>query len=111
MKLIVSQSGVMTFEKITAPYLTSGWYVSFGRTETGLSISTYHGVDSNCNRKVIPPRFTNCRVRSDMLKLLCLSPPRLKTFQMTFNRPNLHYEVCYKSANEDPYLAIVKLID
>jgi hypothetical protein len=29
---------------------------------------------------------------------------------MSFNRPNLHYEIKYKSANEDPYPQIVNLI-
>ena len=53
---------------------------------------------------------TDCRVRDDVLKLLRLSPPRLKTFIMSFNRPNLHYEVVYKAANEDPYPQILKMI-
>jgi superfamily II DNA helicase RecQ len=52
----------------------------------------------------------NCRVRADVLKLLHLKPPRLKTFAMSFNRPNLHYEIRYKSANEDAYPAILKMI-
>jgi superfamily II DNA helicase RecQ len=46
----------------------------------------------------------------DILKLLRLSPPRLKTFVMSFNRPNLHYEVRYKSGNEDPYPFILEMI-
>ena len=50
------------------------------------------------------------RVRADVLKLLRLSAPRLKTFIMSFNRPNLHYEVIYKAANEDPYPTLVKMI-
>jgi superfamily II DNA helicase RecQ len=50
------------------------------------------------------------RVRGDVIKLLRLVPPRLKQFQMSFNRPNLHYEVRYKAANEDPYPEIVRLI-
>jgi hypothetical protein len=29
---------------------------------------------------------------------------------MSFNRPNLHYEVRYKSEKEDPYPAILSLI-
>jgi len=29
---------------------------------------------------------------------------------MSFNRPNLHYEVRYKSANEDPYPSIREMI-
>lgn len=29
---------------------------------------------------------------------------------MSFNRPNLHYEVRYKSANEDAYPSIIDLI-
>ena len=29
---------------------------------------------------------------------------------MSFNRPNLHYEVRYKSADEDAYTSIVRLI-
>jgi superfamily II DNA helicase RecQ len=53
---------------------------------------------------------TECRVRVDVLKLLRLSPPRLKTFIMSFNRPNLHYEIQYKSANEDPYPSILEMI-
>jgi superfamily II DNA helicase RecQ len=55
-------------------------------------------------------RIAYSRVRSDVIKLLRLVPPHLKLFQMSFNRPNLHYEVRYKGANEDPYPAIVKLI-
>lgn len=50
------------------------------------------------------------RVREDVLKLLRLLPPRLKTFIMSFSRPNLHYEVIYKSANEDTYPKILKMI-
>ena len=52
----------------------------------------------------------NSRVRADVLKLLHLGPPRLKTFVMSFNRPNLHYEIRYKSPNEDAYPAILKMI-
>jgi len=29
---------------------------------------------------------------------------------MSFNRPNLHYEVRYKEANDDPYPSVVKMI-
>ena len=54
--------------------------------------------------------MTDCRVRADVLKLLRLAAPRLKTFIMSFNRPNLHYEVVYKAANEDPYPTLVKMI-
>jgi len=53
----------------------------------------------------------NGSVRLDILKLLRLSPPRLKTFTMSFNRPNLHYEVKYKSSNEDPYPALLNMIN
>jgi superfamily II DNA helicase RecQ len=53
---------------------------------------------------------TNSRVRADVVKLLRLSPPRLKTFVMSFNRPNLHYEVQYKAEHEDPYPLILGMI-
>ncbi|KAI5265320.1 ATP-dependent DNA helicase [Aureobasidium subglaciale] len=43
------------------------------------------------------------RVRDDIIATLHLDKRRLKHFTMTTSRPNLHYEVRYKSDEEDHY--------
>ncbi|CAO2658801.1 Nn.00g065240.m01.CDS01 [Neocucurbitaria sp. VM-36] len=43
------------------------------------------------------------RVRDDIIKTLALDPSSLKMFRMTTSRPNLHYEVRFKSDEEDHY--------
>ncbi|PSN64054.1 ATP-dependent DNA helicase [Corynespora cassiicola Philippines] len=43
------------------------------------------------------------RVRDDVIKTLALDPLRLKIFRMTTSRPNLHYEIRFKSDEEDQY--------
>ncbi|KAF2771359.1 ATP-dependent DNA helicase [Teratosphaeria nubilosa] len=43
------------------------------------------------------------RVRDDIMKTLSLDPLRLKQFTMTTHRPNLHFEVRFKTDEEDHY--------
>jgi len=43
------------------------------------------------------------RVRDDIIKTLALDTSKLKTFRMSTSRPNLHYEVRFKSDEEDQY--------
>jgi RecQ family ATP-dependent DNA helicase len=43
------------------------------------------------------------RVREDIITTLALDASRLKMFRMTTSRPNLHYEVRFKSDEEDHY--------
>ncbi|KAF2872711.1 P-loop containing nucleoside triphosphate hydrolase protein [Massariosphaeria phaeospora] len=43
------------------------------------------------------------RVRADIIATLALDPATLRTFRMTTSRPNLHYEVRFKSDDADPY--------
>lgn len=43
------------------------------------------------------------RVRDDIIDTLALDRSKLKTFTMTTSRPNLHYEVRFKSDEEDHY--------
>ncbi|KAH9881326.1 hypothetical protein IAQ61_000049 [Plenodomus lingam] len=44
------------------------------------------------------------RVRDDIIKTLALNPQKLRMFRMTTSRPNLHYEVRFKSEeNGDHY--------
>ncbi|KAF2198524.1 ATP-dependent DNA helicase [Delitschia confertaspora ATCC 74209] len=43
------------------------------------------------------------RVREDIISALALDPQKLKLFTMTTSRPNLHYEVRFKSDQEDHY--------
>ncbi|OMP83364.1 ATP-dependent DNA helicase Q5 [Diplodia seriata] len=43
------------------------------------------------------------QVRNDIIRTLELDPGKLKLFTMTTNRPNLHYEVRFKSDEEDHY--------
>tara|TARA_R110002003_G_scaffold38_2_gene2307 strand:+ start:42988 stop:44241 length:1254 start_codon:yes stop_codon:yes gene_type:complete len=43
------------------------------------------------------------RVRDDIIKTLGLDVSKLKTFCMSTSRPNLHYEVRFKSDDEDHY--------
>jgi len=43
------------------------------------------------------------RVREDIISTLALDPSKLKLFTMTTSRPNLHYEVRFKSDQEDHY--------
>jgi bloom syndrome protein len=43
------------------------------------------------------------RVRDDIIKTLELDASKLKMFRMTTSRPNLHYEVRFKSDEEDHY--------
>ncbi|KAL1302152.1 hypothetical protein AAFC00_002585 [Neodothiora populina] len=43
------------------------------------------------------------RVREDIIKTLSLDPQKLKLFTMTTSRPNLHYEVRFKSDEADHY--------
>jgi RecQ family ATP-dependent DNA helicase len=43
------------------------------------------------------------RVREDIIKTLALDTTKLKMFRMTTSRPNLHYEIRFKSDEEDQY--------
>jgi RecQ family ATP-dependent DNA helicase len=43
------------------------------------------------------------RVRDDIIKTLALDSSKMKMFRMTTSRPNLHYEVRFKSDDEDHY--------
>ncbi|KAF1921907.1 P-loop containing nucleoside triphosphate hydrolase protein [Ampelomyces quisqualis] len=43
------------------------------------------------------------RVREDIIQTLALDTSKLKMFRMTTSRPNLHYEVRFKSDDEDHY--------
>ncbi|KAK7532313.1 P-loop containing nucleoside triphosphate hydrolase protein [Phyllosticta citribraziliensis] len=43
------------------------------------------------------------KVRNDIISTLALDPKKLKLFTMTTSRPNLHYEIRFKSDEEDPY--------
>lgn len=43
------------------------------------------------------------RVRDDIISTLALDPKKLKTFAMTTSRPNLHYEIRFKSDEDDHY--------
>jgi len=43
------------------------------------------------------------RVRDDIIKTLALDTSKLKMFRMSTSRPNLHYEVRFKSDIEDQY--------
>jgi len=43
------------------------------------------------------------RVRDDIIATLNLNPQKLKVFTMTTSRPNLHYEVRFKSDEQDHY--------
>jgi RecQ family ATP-dependent DNA helicase len=43
------------------------------------------------------------RVRNDIIHTLGLDPNKLKMFRMSTSRPNLHYEVRFKSDEEDHY--------
>lgn len=43
------------------------------------------------------------RVREDIIKTLALDASKMKMFRMTTSRPNLHYEVRFKSDEEDHY--------
>ena len=43
------------------------------------------------------------RVRDDIIKTLQLDRVKLRTYAMTTSRPNLHYEVRFKSEEEDHY--------
>jgi RecQ family ATP-dependent DNA helicase len=43
------------------------------------------------------------RVRNDIISTLALDTAKLKLYRMTTSRPNLHYEVRFKSDEEDHY--------
>jgi RecQ family ATP-dependent DNA helicase len=43
------------------------------------------------------------RVRADIIKTLALDTSKLRMFRMTTSRPNLHYEIRFKSDDEDQY--------
>jgi RecQ family ATP-dependent DNA helicase len=43
------------------------------------------------------------RVRDDIIKTLALDPLKLKMFRMSTSRPNLHYEIRFKSDEQDHY--------
>jgi RecQ family ATP-dependent DNA helicase len=43
------------------------------------------------------------RVRTDIIKTLALDITKLRMFRMTTSRPNLHYELRFKSDDEDQY--------
>lgn len=43
------------------------------------------------------------RVRADIIAALSLNPQKLKVFTMSTSRPNLHYQVRFKSDDSDPY--------
>lgn len=46
-------------------------------------------------------------VRNDIIQTLGLDPRSLKVFAMTTARPNIHYEVRYKSDEEDHYFSFL----
>ena len=48
------------------------------------------------------------RVRTDIVTTLALDRMLLKVFTMTTSRPNLHYEVRFKSDEEDHYPAVLQ---
>jgi RecQ family ATP-dependent DNA helicase len=48
------------------------------------------------------------RVRDDIIKTLALDPLKLRMFHMSTSRPNLHYEVRFKSDEEDHYEDFLK---
>jgi bloom syndrome protein len=50
------------------------------------------------------------RVRDDIIKTVGLDPTKLKMFRMTTSRPNLHYEVRFKSDEQDHYPDFLKWI-
>ena len=50
------------------------------------------------------------RVRADVISTLALDPRKLKVFTMTTSRPNLHYEVRFKSDDVDHYGDFLKWI-
>lgn len=50
------------------------------------------------------------RVRDDVVKTLSLDPRSLRVFTMTTSRPNLHYEIRFKSDEEDHYDDFLKWI-
>jgi len=43
------------------------------------------------------------RVRDDIIETLALDPKKVKVFTMSTSRPNLHYEVRFKSDEDDHY--------
>ena len=43
------------------------------------------------------------RVRDDIIETLALDPQKVKVFTMSTSRPNLHYEVRFKSDEDDHY--------
>jgi len=47
------------------------------------------------------------RVRDDVINILGLDPAKLKSFTMTTSRPNLHYEIRFKSDEENHYLDFI----
>jgi bloom syndrome protein len=50
------------------------------------------------------------RVRDDIITTLALDPKKLKMFRMSTSRPNLHYEVRFKSDEEDHYDDFIKML-
>ncbi|PVH98514.1 ATP-dependent DNA helicase [Periconia macrospinosa] len=50
------------------------------------------------------------RVRDDIIQTLNLDPAKLKMFRMTTSRPNLHYEIRFKSDEEDHYADFLQFI-
>jgi RecQ family ATP-dependent DNA helicase len=50
------------------------------------------------------------RVRNDIISTLSLNPKTLRVFTMTTSRPNLHYEVRFKSDDQDHYDDFLKWI-
>ncbi|KAF2467012.1 ATP-dependent DNA helicase [Lindgomyces ingoldianus] len=50
------------------------------------------------------------RVRDDIISTLGLDSSKLKLFRMTTSRPNLHYEIRFKSDEEDHYLDFLSWI-
>ena len=50
------------------------------------------------------------RVRDDIIHTLALDPKKLAMFRMSSSRPNLHYEVRFKSDEEDHYDDFVSLL-
>jgi RecQ family ATP-dependent DNA helicase len=48
------------------------------------------------------------RVRDDIIQTLNLDPAKLRMFRMTTSRPNLHYEIRFKSDEQDHYSDFLK---
>lgn len=96
----IHDQGELARIAIDEAHCISEWGHDFRRSFQDLSFfkSAFADVPIICLTATATPK-----VRTDIIRTLALNPQNLKLFTMTTSRPNLHYEIRFKSDDGDQY--------